>query len=276
MLETFILLIVLVVVLYFLVKREEPAQKNEIVKNYPTNTNTSTNPISSQSNRVKIVKKTPTKRFESFNTKYGYVKNSNSPDSIFDFMDWYLLNNLLLTNNDYVDFDKETFLAYPNARSIYLEDSRVYFLDEYNNKIGYYDIGFENEELIVNTDQGTYYIDLDAAETLTNFRVELAETNDVVVYNNSTEEFNELDNSQKPYYMQEHTINEDEIVDAEFENETIDNETIDNKESSEPINPALASGMVEYEMNSSNHEEKEFSVNEDRYSSESVNSSTNY
>lgn len=265
MLETLILLIMLVAVFYFLLKREQPNEKEEILKNAHTST------IESNPNRVKIVRKTNNKRFESFNTQYGYVKNSNSPDSVFDFMDWYLLNNLLLTNNDYVDFDKETFLGYPNARSIYLEDSRVYFLDEYNNKIGYYDIGFENEELIVNTDQGTYYIDLDAAETLTNFRVELSETNDVVVYNNSTEEFNELDNSQKSYYMQEHTIHEDEIVDAEFENETIDN-----KELSESINPALASGMVEYEMNPSSYEEKEFSVNEDRYSSESVNSSTNY
>jgi len=292
MLETSILLVILVVVLYLLVKREEPKES----KNDKSNTLASNNKITTNMNRVKIVKEKRNKRFESFNTHYGYVKNNNTPDSVFDFMDWYLLNNMLLTNNDYVDFDSETFLGYPSARTMYLSESRVYFLDENGHELGYYDIGFENEELIVNTDQGTYYINIDGNEELSDFRVELGETKDVIEYSSSMDEFRELENSQKPYYMQEHTISEDEVVDAIFEDDKKENM----KE--EVINPALSSGMVKEQeiydfltskeehsnmqeeltekiieySNSNDNYKNDIDLNENRYNSESIDSSTNY
>ncbi len=265
MLEVSVLVVVLVITLYLLVKREEPKGSKE--KNIQSQNSTNVNNYEKNSlSRLKIKKNAPQKKFEHFNTKYGYVKNSNSPDSVFDFMDWYLLNNLLLTNNDYVDFEKETFLGYPKATSMYLEDSRVYFLDENGGQVGYYDIGFENEQLIVNTEQGTYYIDLDAEENLNNFRVELSETKDVIVYDNSKEEFFELDNSQKPFYMQENTVNEEEVVDAVFEEKS---DTI------EELNPALASG-IETSTVVENQSSYSVDYNEDRYQSNSIDSSTNY
>lgn len=252
------LLIILFALLYNFIKQESPKEVKKLIQNKSTNTLI-------KSNIIKIEKQKKEKRFEDFNMNYGYVKNSNTPDSVLDFVDWYLVHNIMLTEYESLYFDEKTFLGYPSATHMYLEESKVYFLDSNENIIGSYDIGFENEELIVNTDQGTYYIEIDHNESLQNLRIELGETNSVIVYNNSTNEFYELENEQKPYYMQEHTISEDEIYDAVFDNELNDNKP------EEIINEALSVGIINEEITMSKQE-----IEEERYSSENVNSSTNY
>lgn len=251
------LLIVLFALLYNFIKQESPKEVKKSIQN-----NATSGLI--KSNVIKIEKIKKEKRFEDFNMNYGYVKSSNTPDSVLDFVDWYLINNIMLTEYESLYFEEKTFLGYPSATHMYLEESKVYFLDANESIIGSYDIGFENEELIVNTDQGTYYIEIDHDESLQNLRIELGETNSVIVYNNSTNEFYELENNQKPYYMQEHTINEDEIYDAEFD------DTLNSKPD-EVINEALSVGIINEEITISKQE-----MEEERYSSENVNSSTNY
>lgn len=184
-----------------------------------------------------------------FGLHHGYVRHSNSPDAVNDFLNWYLAYNYLFNNGD-VDFEQGTFLGFPNAEKAYIENNRVHFVDSQGNEIGHYDLQYQGQEITVTTDDGTYSFDTSG-------------DSQNIIFSNNNETYSRIDYE---------TGNVTEIQSNQTVAETVESTpavisvTADEwkaYQEREPEQPSIVSTS-------------EYQTQEDKYSTETINSSTAY